>query len=697
MNQVEKILTEALRYIESRDFSQAKKLVEKAMLIDEKDIDANHILAIIYQSEGNYDQSLSFFERTLSIQNNVPEVWYNKGLLHNEFKQYEAAIFHYERAIELNPSFANAIINLGNSCIKIGKFDNALKCYNQVINLGMADYEVWLYKGNAQYELGRYSDALFSYQQAILLQPNSAACWNDISVLLYKLGRYNEALTSSKRALSLSPISAKLWNDNGTILERLKKNNEALESYKKAFEIENSTDYVLGSIIHAKLLTSNWNQLDSDISQLIQKIRSGERAILPFSALTVLDSPELILKATKTWLAHQCLPSQNPLPLKPDLKNRKIKIAYYSADFHNHPVSILYARLFELHSREQFETYAFSFRDAPIGDAMRPRLLKAFDHFIDVKDKTDIEIANLSRDLEIDIALDLSAYTQGCRPGIFSSRAAPVQINIANPVSMGAEFIDYMIGDRILITPEIEKNSTEKIIYLPHSFQANDSERPVDFNKFKRSDFNLPESCFIYCCFNNSYKISPEVFGGWMKILKNVSNSILWLAETDAISKANLIQEAKKRNVDPSRILFAQRLNGYGDHLARLSLADLFLDTLPFNAQTTASDSLWAGVPLLTRLGKSWCGRVAASLLSAVGLDNLIVDSYEDYINLAINLGLDSEKYQLIKKRLLQNRLQKPLFDSQLFTENIEKAYVEVFNRYRNQLPPEHFYVQLID
>ena len=225
----------------------------------------------------------------------------------------------------------------------------------------------------------------------------------------------------------------------------------------------------------------------------------------------------------------------------------------------------------------------------------------------------------------------------------------------------------------------------------------NDSERPVDFNKFKRSDFNLPESCFIYCCFNNSYKISPEVFGGWMKILKNVSNSILWLAETDAISKANLIQEAKKRNVDPSRILFAQRLNGYGDHLARLSLADLFLDTLPFNAQTTASDSLWAGVPLLTRLGKSWCGRVAASLLSAVGLDKLIVDSYEDYINLAINLGLDSEKYQLIKKRLLQNRLQKPLFDSQLFTENIEKAYVEVFNRYRNQLPPEHFYVQLID
>jgi predicted O-linked N-acetylglucosamine transferase (SPINDLY family) len=387
----------------------------------------------------------------------------------------------------------------------------------------------------------------------------------------------------------------------------------------------------------------------------------------------------LQLKASQTWSKE--FPQNDSLgPIKKTAPKPKIRLGYYSADFYNHATCILMAELFEKHDRSKFELFAFSF-GPDIKDHMRTRVEAAFDQFIDVSTMSDKEIAEFSRMLGIDIAIDLKGSTKDHRFGIFSYRAAPVQVSyLGYPGTMGAEYIDYLIADKTLIPEESQKFYTEKIAYMPHSYQVNDRSRVISDSVFTKQEVGLPEEGFVFACFNSNYKITPDVFDVWVRILKSVEGSVLWLFEDNETAATNLRKEAQKRGLAPERLVFAPKME-ISEHLARHKLADLFIDTLPCNAHTTASDALWAGLPVLTCMGESFASRVAASLLNAIEMPELITSSLTEYEELAVALGKDPQRIQALKQKLERNKLTTPLFDSSLFTSSFEDVLKQLFSK----------------
>ena len=374
-------------------------------------------------------------------------------------------------------------------------------------------------------------------------------------------------------------------------------------------------------------------------------------------------------------------------------RSDKIRLGYYSADFHNHATAYLMAELFERHDKNQFELFAFSFGPAQ-NDAMRKRLSAAFDQFIDVRNPSDKAIAQLSRQLEIDIAVDLKGYTQNARSGIFAYRAAPIQASyLGYPGTMGTHTIDYLIADKTLIPQASQPYYAEKIVYLPHSYQVNDRQRAIAAITPTRASLGLPDKGFVFCCFNNNFKILPATFDIWMRILKQIENSVLWLFEDNPSAARNLRHEAQTRGVAADRLIFAPRMP-LPEHLARHRAADLFLDTLPYNAHTTASDALWAGLPVLTCMGEAFASRVAASLLNAIDLPELITTTAQAYEALAVSLAMNPARLQHIKYKLAHNQLTTPLFNTAIFTRHLENAYTQMIERYHADVPLDHIHVQ---
>jgi predicted O-linked N-acetylglucosamine transferase (SPINDLY family) len=371
----------------------------------------------------------------------------------------------------------------------------------------------------------------------------------------------------------------------------------------------------------------------------------------------------------------------------------RIRIGYFSADFHDHPTAHLMSELFELHDRNAFDVTAFSF-GPPSNDPMRQRLEKAFEHFVDVRTHSDYEIAALARSMEIDIAIDLKGFTQNARLGIFAHRFAPVQVNyLGYPGTMGASYIDYLIADPILIPEEDRQYYAEAIAWMPNSYQVNDSKRAIAETAFTRQQLGLPESGFVFCCFNNNYKILPDVFDCWMRLLHLIEGSVLWLLEGNPQSTDNLRLHGKSRGIDEHRLVFAPRMD-QTEHLARQANADLFLDTLPCNAHTTASDALWAGLPLITCVGNTFAGRVAASLLHAVNLPELITYSIADYEALALTLARDKLRLSAIRDTLLRNRTTTSLFNTRQYAMDLESIYSRMAVRYRSGLTPSHLTIE---
>jgi predicted O-linked N-acetylglucosamine transferase (SPINDLY family) len=428
-----------------------------------------------------------------------------------------------------------------------------------------------------------------------------------------------------------------------------------------------------------------WSSLETALEKISKAVMANKKIISPFTLLALKDDTLLQKKSSEIFI--QSKHQSNPIlgPILRSSGGQKIRIGYFSADFHNHATGYLMAQIFELHNKNQFELVGFSFGPI-VNDDMRQRLEKSFDKFIEVGNKSDIEVARLSRDLKIDIAVDLKGLTQFSRAGIFSYRAAPIQVNyLGYPGTMGADYIDYIIADKILIPINSQSCYSEKLVYLPNSYQANDRKRLISDRKFTRQELGLPENCFVFCCFNNNYKILPETFNGWIQILKAIDGSVLWLLQDNLWVIDNLKREALNRGIDPNRLIFAERMM-LSEHLARHRQADLFLDTFPCNAHTTASDALWTGLPVLTLMGQSFASRVAASLLNAIGLSELITSTQEEYVMLAINLASNPQKLAAIKQVLEDNRLIEPLFDSNLFTKNIEAAYIKMYESYQKDL-----------
>ena len=640
-----------------------------------------------------FEEAVASYDQAIALKPEYTEAYYNRGNALQELKQFDDAVASYNRAIALKPDYAEAFYNRGIVLQELKQLDDAVASYDFAILLKPSYAEAYFNRGNALLQLRQLVDAVASYDRAIALKPYYAKVYSNRSVVFMELRQFENAVTSCDHAITLKPDFAEAYFNRGNALQELKQLDDAVASYNRAIALKPDGLFWLGMRLYAKMQICNWNALDFHISQLAEKIEFSEKVSPPVPVLAITDSLFLQKEVArifvqKAYPATHGLPS---IPMRP--RHDKIRIGYYSADFHNHATAYLMAELFETHDQSMFELFAFSFGPEK-NDKMRKRVTAAFDSFIDVGTQSDREVALLSRELEIDIAIDLKGFTQNSRTGIFSLRAAPIQVNyLGYPGTMSADYIDYLIADKTLIPESSKYGYTEKIAYLPDCYQVNDSKRHIADKVFTRKELGLPETGFVFCCFNNNYKITPATFDGWMRILKQAEGSVLWLLEDNVTAARNLRKEATERGIKAERLIFARRMP-LPEHLARHCMADLFLDTLPCNAHTTASDALWAGLPLLTCMGESFASRVAASLLNAIRLPELVTSTQEEYEALAIVFATNPEKLKLIRQKLEQNRLTTPLFDTQLFTRHIEEAYRLMYERYQADLPPDHLFIE---
>ncbi|MBT8583223.1 tetratricopeptide repeat protein [Polynucleobacter paneuropaeus] len=585
-----------------------------------------------------------------------------------------------------------ALYELGSALMQSNDYDGAREALEKAFKISSGVFEIAHDLATVYAALGRSQEALVLYEKAAHINPDS-------SELLYNLGRLHDDLYREKEAIGfyqkafeLNPRFVEPLINIGTNLIVLEDDLDALRYFDKAFELDPDFPYLYGDRLYLQQKIGIWHNQQWQVQNLIQAIQDGKKAITPFHLLGLVDDPELA-KKTAILYANDRYPINPVLGNLPKLANsEKIKIGYFSPDFRNHATAILTAEMFELHNRDRFEIIAFSVNKRE-KDVMKSRLMKSFDQFIECAHLNDIDVAKLAREMGIDIAVDLGGITQDARMGIFAARAAPVQVNyLVYPGTLGSNYHDYLLADQVVIPEYLQHCYTEKIAYLPNCYQVNDRKREVSEKVFDRQHEGLPKETFVFCCFNNNYKISPEIFSVWMQLLKELPNAVLWLLEANEVAKENLLIEAKKLGITSDRIIFAKKTKKE-DHLGRQRLADLFLDTFPYGAHTTASDALWVGLPLITLIGKSFQSRVAASLLESVGHPELITHDLEGYKDLAIHLAKNPDQLRSIRADLSDKQLMLPLFDTPRFVKSIESAYQHMYENALEGKAPQTFHV----
>ena len=597
-------------------------------------------------------------------------------------KQFNDAKKIFSEILKNEPNNFAAYNNLGNIYFILGNLDSALQNYDNAIKLKKDFADAYNNKGNVLIKLNKKKDAIESYQKAIQFNKAHFQAYYNLGAALKEQKKYELAVENYKKAKKLKPDYLEVYIGLGNLYLEIKNNNLALECFEDAIKIKPNHNFLLGNILHTKLKLCMWDDLDKNIKDLEEQVLRLNKISLPFPLLTFNNSLKLQKICSQIWSQHQVLNYKKILgPISKKETNKKIKIGYYSADFHDHATSNLMVNLFELHDRSKFEIVGFYFGPESQHE-MHKRVSNAFDQFINVKLKTDREITQLSRELDIDIAIDLMGFVKNNRFKIFIEKCAPIQVNyLGYPGTLNADFFDYIIADEILIPEESQEYYSEKIVYLPNTYQPNDQKKQISKKIFKREEIGLPKNNFVFCSFNQSSKILPKTFNVWMRILKKVNRSVLWLLESNQNTRENLKDQANRRGIDPSRLIFAERLP-LDEHLARHKAADLFIDTFPYNAHTTCSDSLRVGLPVLTLQGETFASRVSSSLLNAVGLKELITYSSKEYEDLAVEFATDASKLKNIKNKLEINKNKLPLFNTKLFTSHIEQAYFEMYKRY---------------
>jgi protein O-GlcNAc transferase len=608
-----------------------------------------------------------------------------------KLERHAEALASYDRALAIKPGTAQIHYNRGNVLRDLRRTEEALAGFDAALAL-KPDYAEALYKrGAALRDLKRPAQALMAYTSALAIKPDDADILCDRGNALLELKRHEEAILDYERALAIRPRFAEAYYNRGVALSAMARHQEAAEQFAELLRIEPDFPYARGELLYSQLNSCNWTDYANHVQRIQTDVAAGKRAATPFAFLSVSESPHDQMQCAETYCQDKC-PSAPALWSGEQYRHDALRVAYISADFYDHATTYLTAELFELHEKSRFETYAISL-GPDRKDAVRTRLENAFSRFVDVRDSSDAQVARLLRDLEVDIAVDLKGYTRDSRPNILALRPAPIQVNyLGYPGTMGAGFIDYIIADRYTIPEQQLGFYSENVVYLPHSYQPNDSKRRITEPTATRRDAGLPEVGFVFCSFVSHYKIVPRVFNCWMRILAEIEGSVLWLLAGNADAVRNLRRSAQIQGIDPERLLFAPRAK-LEHHLARHRFADLFLDTLPINAHTTASDALWAGLPIVTCLGSSFAGRVAASLLNALGLTELIAESSEGYEAMAIALARDPDRLAAIRAKLARNRRTHPLFDTHRLRRHIETAYEMMWQRCQRGEPPRGFHV----
>jgi predicted O-linked N-acetylglucosamine transferase (SPINDLY family) len=663
----------------------------KALQIKPAFAEAHNNLGNILQDLGRHDEAIACYTKALQIKPDYAEAHNNLGSALQELGRHDEAIERYTKALQIKPDYADAHYNLGNALKELGRHDEAITYYTKALQIKPEYAEAHNNLGSVLQELGRHDEAVACYTKALQIKPDYAEAHNNLGSALQELGRHDEAIACYTKALQIKPAFAKAHYNLGIALQELGRHDEAIERYTKALQIKPDYAEAHAAKLHQQSFICDWEALAADVDA-IETLGVSGNPVSPFAMLSLEDNPAHHRKRSERCAKAKYTRLELPAIPPPSIKPKRLRIGYFSADFHNHATMHLMARLFEVHNRTQFGLYAYSF-GPNYNDAMRSRLKDAVDVFHDVRSLSDKDIAEVARKEGIDIAIDLKGYTANTRSGIFAYRAAPIQINyLGYPGTMGARFIDYIIADKTVILQGQREYYSEKIIYLPHSYQVNDNTREISDRAFTRAEMGLPEKGFVFCCFNNNYKISPREFNVWMRLLRHVDGSVLWLFKANKWAEQNLRNELRARGVDPDRLVFADRMPS-PEHLSRHRLADLFLDTFNFNAHTTASDALRTGVPVVTKLGHGFSARVAGSLLNAIGLPELVTTSAEQYERLALDLATNTEELTEIRRKLLAHRNTAPLFNTELFTKHIERAYQQAYQRYFDGKEPDHIEV----
>lgn len=688
-------LNDAIDLFKKGQLAKAEKICLEIKKIDPQNLKNLNLLGIIFYQKKEFNKSIQILNDSIKLNSNNPELFNNLGIAYMKIKNFNQAIQSFKRAIEINSHFIEPYNNLGVSLKEVKKINEAIEYFEKAIELETKNPKAYNNIGSIYFETNKFEKSIEYFNKALNYDKNFYQAYYNRGNANQKIKFFKESIVDYNKAINLNPEYAEAYIARGNSFKNLNNLDETFKDWQTAYKINSKYNYLIGHIFYLKKKFCIWKNYENDFMFFKNNMSNISDFISPFNSLSTFNSSELQKKIAESY-ADQNFKNHNLVNEKFLLKktdfSKKIKIGYYSSDFKMHAMSFLLAEMFESHNKEKFEIIGFSLTPTK-NDGMRERIINSFDKFIDVSTKNEKEISEISRNLNIDIAIDLMGFTQLNRFGIFVKKCAPIQINfLGYPGTTGSKYIDYIIADKTLISKTEQKNYSEKIIYLPDTYQCNDSKKNISNKLFLRKDFNLPDDKFIFCCFNQKYKFNPATFETWIKILKKTKNSVLWLLDDENESTINLINEFKSKDLDASRIIFSKKLP-LDEHLARHKLADLFLDTFPYGAHTSASDSLWSGLPIITKVGDTFASRVAASLLTAIGIDELITTSDEQYINLAIELANNPKKLDLIKNKLNKNIKTKPLFDTKRFTKNLETGYYLANKRYLENLPAENIEV----
>lgn len=637
-----------------------------------------------------FDDALASFARALEIKPDLADALSNRAATYTAMRRYPEALADLDRALAIDPLLAEAHNNRGAALAAIRRHDEALACYERALEIRPMYADALNNRAAAMLAQTRNEEALRSCDRALEIVPDFAEALDNRGVALLALHRHAEALASLDRALAAAPDLAGALRDRGALLAFLRRHDEACRDFRKAVAIEPDLPDIAGSLLHSQMHCCDWTEYDALAQRIVVGVRAGVQCASPFHFLGIADSAQDQRRCAETWARAMYPPAQNPFWTGERYDHDRIRVAYLSADFHDHATAHLVAGLLERHDRARFAITAVSYGPDD-GSAMRARLQSACERFVDVRQQSDADVAQWLRDQEFDIAVDLKGYTAGARPGILARRPAPVQVSyLGYPGTLGAEYIDYVVADAMVIPAGEEAHYVERVVRLPECYQVNDARPSLPERGPTRSDAGLPAAGMVFCSFNSSYKITPTVFAVWMRLLHAVEGSVLWLLEGNSAAPDNLRRVAVAHGIAPDRLIFAPVVK-HAEHLSRQRLADLFLDTLPVNAHTTASDALSVGLPVVTCAGNAFAGRVAASVLRAAGLPELVTSGLTAYEALALRLATQPKELAAIRAKLVRESDSSPLFDTDRFRRHLESAYVTMRERSRRGEPPAAF------
>ena len=682
----------AVMLFESDQIGEAGRLC--GQLLQERPDDAKvlGLHGIILAQQGDLASAIEPLRQAAEIDRHNPSAISNYGNILKDLGQLDLAIVQYQKAIAIDSRFADAYYNLGIAQGLKGLYLESLASFDSAIQLRPDRAQYYLNRGNTHQVLRNLDAALSDYSRVVVLLPDSIQGYVNRANLCHPALGDKGIQSDFEIALRLEPNSPEALHNFAQYLHATGKYEQAVQVLERLYEV--SPDFALCDLLHCKSLVADWSHWDELLFELRVRLARQQAVARPFGLMGMLYSETELLAGARNFKTRKFPLRAGLIQASKRSPRSKIRIGYLAGEFRQHATSILMTGVFECHDRNRFEVYAFDNGWDDGGD-LRQRQNAAFHKIIDISKVGDLEAARIIAENEIDILIDLNGFFGAARQAVFAFKPSPVQVSyLGCPGTMGAEYFDYLIADSWVIPAASEIFYDEKIVRLPHTYQANDLKRKVSERVFTRAEAGLPAQGFVFCCFNNNYKIQPETFSQWMRILQKVEGSVLWLFETSQASEVNLRREAEKRGVRSDRLIFAKSLSA-SEHLARHRLADLFLDTLPYNAHTTASDALWMGLPLVTQVGTTFPGRVAASLLSALGVPELITHSPEAYEALAVELALTPSKLKAIREKIISQRETAPLFNTKLFTQHFEQALEAMYQRHQSGRSPTAITINL--